>query len=132
MKVTDIGCLLKLFEDLEGFIAQPHQGHEFGDVSAIVSLNGQNKTLLGVAKSGVAKITKASVTGREVIQQVIDSFNDNRAEITGFIYPGLVDDQLKQLLYHEAKIHNQRFVIMDQDFIIKLLDWYICSHELVI
>lgn len=127
---SDIGCLLKLFEDFEGFVAQPHNGHEFGDVSMIVSLNGQNQTFLGIAKSGERKITKCSKTGREVIEQVINSFNDARVEITGFIYPGLVDDQLKQLLYNEAKVHNKRFVIMDHDFMIKLLDWYICSHKL--
>ena len=126
----EIGCLLKLFEDFEGFIAQPHQGHEFGDVSMIVSLNGQNKTFLGVAKSGRTKITKASVTGREVIQQVIDSFNDVRAEITGLIYPGVIDDQLKQLLYNEAKVHNKRFVVMDNEFMVRMLDYYLCVHEL--
>ena len=130
LQATDIGCLLKLFEDFEGFTAQPHQGHEFGDVSMIVTTNGQNKTFLGVAKSGKTKITKASAIGREVIQQVIDSFNDSRAEITGLIYSGIIDDQLKQLLYNEAKIHNKRFVVMDNEFMVKLLDNYICKHKL--
>lgn len=130
-QATDVRCLLKLFEDFEGFTAQPHQGHEFGDVSMIVKLNGINMTFLGVAKSGVNKITKSSSVGREVIQQVIDSFNDARAEITGFIYPGIVDDQLKQLLYNEAKVHNKRFVLLDNEFMIKLLDYYICGHGLM-
>ena len=127
-KATEIGCLLKLFEDLEGFTAQPHHGHEFGDVSTIISINGQNNTFLGVAKSGKTKITKASDTGREVIQQVIDSFNDARAEVTGLIYPGIIDDQLKQLLFNEAKLHNKRFVVLDNEFMLKLLDHYLCIH----
>ena len=131
-KAEEIGCLLKLFEGFEGFTAQPHQGHEFGDVSTVVTINGCNKTFLGVAKSGSSKVTKSSSTGREVIQQVIDSFNDVRAEITGFIYPGVVDDQLKQLLYNEAKVHNKSFVLMDNEFMIKLLDYYISEHGLTL
>lgn len=34
--VDDIGCILKLFETFEGFVPQPHQGHEFGDVSMLL------------------------------------------------------------------------------------------------
>ncbi len=131
-KATDIGCLLKLFEDFEGFTAQPHQGHEFGDVSTVVTLNGNSRTFLGVAKSGKAKITKASNIGREIIQQVIDSFNDTRAEVTGLIYPGIIDDQLKQLLYNEAKVHNKRFVVMDNEFMLKMLDYYLCNHGITL
>ena len=111
---------------------QPHQGHEFGDVSMLVSLDGQNLTFLGVAKSGREKITKASRTGREIIQQVIDSFIDARAEITGIIYPGVIDDQLKQLLYHEAKIHNKRLVVMDNEFMMKLLDYYLTENNILL
>lgn len=129
---TDVGCLLKLFEGFEGFTVQPHQGHEFGDVSMLVSLDGQNLTFLGVAKSGREKITKASRTGREIIQQVIDSFIDARAEITGIIYPGVIDDQLKQLLYHEAKIHNKRLVVMDNEFMMKLLDYYLTENNILL
>ncbi len=131
-KASEIKCILRLFEDFEGFTAQPHQGHEFGDVSMLVSLNGNNLTFLGVAKAGSTKVTKASKLGREIIQQVIDSFIDERAEITGVIYPGIIDDQLKQLLYHEAKVHNKRLTVMDHEFMINLIDYYICKHGLVL
>ena len=82
--INDVQCILKLFEDFEGYTPQPHQGHEFGDVSMLLTYNGRNLTFLGAAKSvnlHTPKITKASNTGREIIQQVIDAFNDNRAEI---------------------------------------------------
>ena len=131
--INDVQCILKLFEDFEGYTPQPHQGHEFGDVSMLLTYNGRNLTFLGAAKSvnlHTPKITKASNTGREIIQQVIDAFNDNRAEIIGVIYPDMIDDQLKYLLFHEAKIHNKKFVILDKEFMLHLLDKYIADKNL--
>lgn len=121
----DIRCILKLFENFEGFVPQPHQGHEFGDVSMLVSIDGRNYSFCGAAKSGTSKITKSTKLGREIIQQTLDAMHDARADIIGTIYPGLLDDQLKYLLYQEAKLHNKRFVILDEDFMIKLLDKYL-------
>lgn len=54
--------------------------------------------------------------------QFIDAFNDNRAEIIGVIYPDIIDDQLKHLLFHEAKVHNKKLVILDKEFMLQLLD----------
>lgn len=131
----DIGCILKLFECFEGYIPQPHQGHEFGDVSMLVNLRGRNMTFLGAAKSipegaKSKKITKSSNLGREIIQQVLDAFHDSRAEIIGVIYPDIIDDQLKYLLYHQAKLNNKRLVILDADFMLKLLDKYLTDHKI--
>lgn len=121
-------CILRLFELFEGYTPAPHQGHEFGDVSMIVNLHGTNVTFSGMAKkvdSKNPKVTKSSQVGREIIQQVIDAFNENRAEVIGVIYPELISDQLKHLLYHEAKTHNKKLVILDYDFMLRLLDKYI-------
>ena len=78
------------------------------------------------------KITKSSDVGREIIEQVLSAFCDTRTEIIGVIYPGMIDDQLKHLLYHEAKVHNKRLVIMDNEFMIKLFDYYIEKHGIMI
>lgn len=129
---TQIGCLLKLFEDFEGYTTQPHHGQEFGDVSMLVGINGNNYTFLGAAKSGFIKVTKSSKIGREIVQQVLDAFNDSKAEVIGVIYPGLIDNQLKYLLYSEAKIHNKKFVVLDNEFMLKLLDNYLNKHSIPI
>lgn len=126
----EIGCILRLFEGFEGFVPQPHQGHEFGDVSMLVKYQGKNMTFQGLAKSVPSgrtspKVTKSSDLGREIIQQTLSAFHDNRAEIVGIIYPHLVDDQLKHFLYHYAKLSNKRLVILDREFMLKLLDQYI-------
>lgn len=130
----DVKCILQLFANFEGFTPQPHQGHEFGDISMLVSCAGCNITFLGVAKSvdgsKSSKITKASKTGREIIQQVIDALNDSRAELIGVVYPDLLDDQLKYLLLHEAKIRNKKLVVLDKEFMTKLLDKYLTDHGL--
>ncbi len=124
-----VGCLLKLFERFEGFTPQPHQGHEFGDISMIVTLNSHKYVLCGMAKSlgtdKTSKITKSSAKGREIIQQVIDGFHDAKADIIAVIYPHLLDDNLKYLLCHEAKLNNKFFLLLDRDFMIKLLDKYL-------
>lgn len=111
----------------------PIKGTSFGDVSMLLTYNGKNLTFLGVAKSvsvRTPKVTKASNTGREIIQQVIDAFNDNKSEIIGVIYPDMIDDQLKYLLYHEAKVHNKKLVILDKDFMMRLLDKYLADKNL--
>ena len=121
-------CILRLFESFEGYTPAPHQGHEFGDVSMLINLHGQNVTFVGVAKkvdSRNSKITKSSQVGREIIQQVIDAFNENRAEVVGVIYPDIISDQLKHLLYHQAKIQNKKLVILDHDFMLRLLDKFV-------
>ena len=99
----------------------------------LVTYSGKNLTFLGAAKSvnsRTPKITKSSAIGREIIQQVIDAFNDNRAEIVGVVYPDMIDDQLKYLLFHEAKVHNKKLIILDNDFMIRLLDKYLEDHNL--
>jgi len=133
--VDDIGCILKLFETFEGFVPQPHQGHEFGDVSMLLKYQGRNMTFQGIAKSvpsgrTAPKITKSSDLGREIIQQTLSAFHDDRVDIVGVIYPNLIDDQLKYFLYHYAKLSNRRLVILDRDFMLKLLDWYIEKKNL--
>lgn len=134
---SEIGCMLRLFENFEGYIPQPHQGHEFGDVSMLVKLHGETMTFCGAAKSVPSakknqKITKSSTLGREIIQQVLDTFTDHKTDITGVIYPYLIDDQLKYFLYHHAKMNNKRIVILDYEFMTKLLDKYIEDGNLSI
>lgn len=134
---TEIGCMLRLFEDFEGYTPQPHQGHEFGDVSMLVNLRGRNMTFCAAAKSVPSvkknqKVTKSSLLGREIIQQVLDAFVDQRVEIVGVIYPYLLDDQLKYFLYHHAKVNNKRIVILDYEFMLKLLDKYVEDHNLIL
>ena len=131
----EIGCILKLFEGFEGFIPQPHQGHEFGDVAMLLRYQGKNRTFQGIAKSVPSgrtspKITRSSDLGREIIQQVLSAFHDDRADIVGVIYPNLLDDQLKYFLYHYAKLSNRRLVILDREFMLKLLDKYIGDNGL--
>ena len=51
-------------------------------------------------------------------------------EVQGITAVQPTDSQLKQLLYNEAMVHNKRFVVMDNDFMVKMLDNYLCVHEL--
>lgn len=133
--LNDIGCLIKLFDGFEGYTPQPHQGHEFGDISMLIKINNENKTFLGIAKSVSAKakkVTKSSKIGREIIQQSLDAFANARTDVIGIIYPHLLDDQLKYLLYHNAKLNNKSLVILDYDFMIRLLDKYISDNQIQI
>ena len=129
-KLSDVECILQLFAQFEGYSPQPHQGHEFGDVSMNVKCHGETMTFMGIAKSVITgkskKITLSSNIGREIIQQALTAFYDARVDIVGVIYPDLIDDQLKYFLCHYAKLSNKRFVLLDRDFMIKLLDSCIC------
>ena len=42
----------------------------------------------------------------------------------------MIDDQLKYLLFHEAKVHNKKLVILDKEFMIQLLDKYLTDKNL--
>ena len=46
------------------------------------------------------------------------------------IYPYLLDEQLKHFLYYHAKVNNKRIVILDYEFMVKLLDKYVEEHNL--
>lgn len=118
-------CILRLFAVFDSYTPQPHQGHEFGDVSMLVSYKGESISFVGIAKPGYTKITKGSSKSREMIQQTIDFLNDSRADIIGIIYPHIIDNQLKNLLYTEAILRNKKMVILDHDFMIKLMDYYL-------
>ena len=125
-KLDNLECILQLFTRFEGYAPQPHQGHEFGDVAMNVKCGGAAMTFMGIAKSVISnknkKITLSSDIGREIIQQALTAFYDARVDIVGVIYPDLIDDQLKYFLCHYAKLSNKRFVLLDRDFMIKLLD----------
>jgi hypothetical protein len=129
-KLEDVKCILQLFARFEGYTPQPHQGHEFGDVSMNVKCHGETMTFMGIAKSVITgkskKITLSSDIGREIIQQTLTAFYDARVDIVGVIYPDLIDDQLKHFLSHYAKLSNKRFVLLDREFMLKLLDSCIC------
>ena len=101
----------------------------------LLRYQGKNRTFQGIAKSVPSgrtspKITRSSDLGREIIQQVLSAFHDDRADIVGVIYPNLLDDQLKYFLYHYAKLSNRRLVILDREFMLKLLDKYIGDNGL--
>ena len=74
------------------------------------------EVLINSLKKFFSKLYSADITNIKIT---------NRADIVGVIYPNLMDDQLKYFLYHYAKLSNRRLVILDRDFMLKLLDRYI-------
>ena len=66
-------------EKFEGYTPQPHQGHEFGDVSMLVNLHGRNMTFCGAAKTVVTFTVKKTVN---IARTVLVTFNNFFINIT--------------------------------------------------
>jgi len=118
--LDDLQCLMQLFTYFDDFIPQPHQGHEYGDVSIRVMFEGELRSLQGIMKSTTKKITRSSKEGREILDQAIRGFMDTRVDIVAIIAPALFDDQLSETICTLAKHMKKRVVFMDSDFMRRL------------
>jgi hypothetical protein len=120
-------CIPKLFRALNpDFMPGPHGGYEFGDVSMQLTLEGRQKTFLGMAKSkgtrvGDAVITHNSNLGINWVSQIIrQAIRDNRVEIFGIITPKRLDPEYFASVKMLAKMSNKPFVYFGEDDLTKM------------
>ena len=118
--LNELQCLMQLFTYFDDFTPQPHQGHEYGDVSISVMFEGAHQSLQGIMKSTTKKITRASKEGREILDQAIRGLMDGRVDIVAIIAPALFDDQLSETIYTLAKHMRKKVVFLDTDFMKRL------------
>ena len=106
-----------------GFRPNPHHNNEFGDVNFKVQFMNREHRLVGIAKSKSKEenITVSSTPGREIIQQVVTMTHDTRADIIAVICPTRLHPQLEAELEHIARHMNKKIVLLQDEFMIKLL-----------
>jgi hypothetical protein len=118
--IHDLQCLQQLLCYFDDFAPSPHHGHEYGDVSISVSMDGKTYNLQGIMKSDTSKITRSGKTGREIIDQVIKALFDGRTEIICILAPTQIDKQLSETILTLAKNFNKKLVFWDFDFMVRL------------
>lgn len=118
-------CIMSLFIPFD-FRPSPHQNSEFGDVNFQVTYSGENKRLVGIAKSKAGELETLSVStkeAREMLQQVLTMTHDRRAEIIAPICPMRFHPQLSAELEYIAKLTGKKLVILDDEFMVRLLKY---------
>jgi len=126
---SDLECLQQVFCFFDDFMPKPHQGHEYGDISICVELNGQRCNLQGIMKSQTGKVTRSSAVGREILDQVAKSLLDVRTEIIAIVVPATIDAQLAETLLALAKRFNKKLLFLDADFMYRLIICYARSKN---
>lgn len=117
-----IPCLVKLFAGEGGFVPHPHFGAEFGDVHCRVTIDGQQVTMQGVAKSRrKANITASSPVGRELFQQAMSALQDNRVDMLALVAPAKFDDQLASHLIFFGRTVGKRISFWNEQALARLL-----------
>lgn len=123
-------CIMKIFTTYPNYRPSPHQANEFGDVSFTVTIDENQYTLVGIAKSAQNRKDVLNVSenpSREMIQQVLSSTHDSRIDIIAAICPMRFSDQLVEELRYIAKLTNKMIVILDDRFMTKQYAAYLTS-----
>lgn len=123
--VNDLQCIQQILSQFKDFIPRPHQGHEYGDMSINIQLDGKSQNMQGILKSDIKKITRSSQTGREILDQALKALMDVRTEIICVIAPTTFDNQLVETLTTLSRHFNKKILFWDFDFMARLLTVFI-------
>ena len=118
--LDDLECLQQLLCYFDDFVPSTHHGHEYGDLSISVTIDGRGYNLQGIMKSDNKKITRSGNTGREITDQVVKGLVDKRPDIICVIAPTQFDTQLSETLLTLAKRFNKKLMFWDFDFMVRL------------
>lgn len=119
-------CIMKLFMMFD-FRPSPHQNSEFGDVNFQVKYKGNLLRLVGIAKSRIPSqdnLTVSTTVGREIIQQMLTMTHDKRVDVIAVICPMRFHHQLVAEIEYLARITGKRAIVLDDEFMIRLLKQY--------
>ena len=123
--VDELQCIQQILSQFNDFTPRPHQGHEYGDMSINIQLDGKSQNMQGILKSDTKKITRSNQTGREILDQALKAFMDVRTEIICIIAPTTFDDQLIETLTTLSRHFNKNILFWDFDFMARLLTVFI-------
>ena len=116
-------CYLRLFGLFDpNYGPRPHQGHEFGDYSAYVNLDGTQQTLVVAMKSDKkkTKVTLRDSVGRDLYSQVGGYFHDGRIDVVGVCLPRKLEEGFEAMLVRDARDKNKKLVVIDDDDLVQI------------
>lgn len=126
-----VKCVMKPFVAFTDHELHPHHGQEFGDVSFHVDIGAPDKVFVGIAKSYTDKaITPSSDTGREMIQQFLGKCTDATVDAIGLIVCAPIDQELKALCVHLARLHQKKVIIWEEEEMLRAIDYAISHFKL--
>lgn len=130
-------CLMRLFGLFdENYTPRPHSGHEFGDVSLRVTVDGRpRRIMLILLKSGNPNgrpITRSSSIGREVFEQFDQFLNNPSVEIITIGVPQRIDDGFQARLQYLAQREGKKILFLQADEFTKLVGFVAYQHDLLL
>lgn len=128
-------CLMRLFGLFdEHYTPRPHSGHEFGDVSLRVTVDGRpRRIMLILLKSGKPNgrpITKSNSIGREIFEQFDQFLNDPSVEVIAIGVPQRIDDGFQARLQYLAQREGKKILFLQADEFTKLVGFVAYQHDL--
>ena len=119
-------CLLRLFGLLDsGYTPRPHHGHEFGDYSRTITVDGNRNTQLVVAMKsatpGPKQITHRDKIGQDIVSQVATYRHEGTMDVIGVCLARKLDDRFKAILRVDAKRCGKKLLIMDDDDLVRIV-----------
>jgi hypothetical protein len=128
-------CFMRLFGLFDkGYIPRPHHGHEFGDVSLSVTIEGRpDRTMVILLKKGNPRgryITRGHNLGREIFAQADQFIHDPDLHVLGIGVPQRIDDRFEARLKREAQQADKKLVFFGSDDFAQLIKYVADSYQM--
>lgn len=119
-------CYLRLFGLFDPqYQLTPHQGHEYGDYSKLVTLeNGQQKQMVLLMKKANPSCKPISIRngiGRDIYSQVALYLNDSSVDVIGICVPGSLAQDFKAFLKLQGRWSGKKFMFLSADELIRII-----------
>ena len=129
-------CYLRLFGLFDpDNIPHPHEGHEYGDYSRIVTLDGQQKQLVVALKSGspsARPIKQRQLKGQDIYSQVGGYFHHGTKDIIGICVPQRLEDSFRSMLRVQAHSAHKRLLFIDDQDLCRVVYGVMQRHSLTL
>jgi hypothetical protein len=123
-----VRCFLRLFGLFDPeHTPRPHQGHEFGDYSRLVTLDGSPGKQLALAmksgKPGAAEIAlrDKQKKGQDIHSQVAGYLRQAGVDIVGICAPQRLEPGFVAMLRHESGLLGKKLLLLDDKDLVRIV-----------
>ncbi|MBI2101850.1 hypothetical protein HYT53_04545 [Candidatus Woesearchaeota archaeon] len=106
-----------------------HCGTEFGDISFVENVDGNNITLVGLAKSDLKvydkMLTLRNGKGSNLFAQAYDALADSRINFIAIIATAILHEKLRESLIQITKWNNKRITFIEKPELVRMVYDYI-------
>jgi len=128
-------CYLRLFGLFDPeHTPRPHEGHEYGDYSREVTVDGRLTQLVVAMKPGspAQHVTPRSAKGQDILSQAIGYLRDGDKGMVGVSTPSPLHDDLRGQLRYWAERGNKTLLFLDADDLSRIVHSVLQRQQLTL